>query len=74
MREVMTADDGQHHGSAEVLQHQGDSRHRTDLSSPTPAMADTVNGTTIMPMPIPPMVIGRTRFGKYGMPASRVEP
>ena len=43
-------------------------------SKPTPAMAETVSGTTIMPMPIPPMVIGSTRFGKYGMPRFSVEP
>ena len=43
-------------------------------SMPTPAMADTVNGTTIMPMPRPPTVIGMTRFGKYGMPPLSVEP
>ena len=39
-----------------------------------PAMAETVSGTTIMPMPMPPTVIGMTRFGKYGMPPLRVEP
>ncbi len=43
-------------------------------SKPTPAIAESVSGTTIVPMPIPPTVIGTTRSGKYGMPACRVEP
>jgi hypothetical protein len=43
-------------------------------SNPTPAIAETVNGTTIMPIPKPPTVMGSTRFGKYGMPALSVEP
>lgn len=43
-------------------------------SKPTPAIADTVSGTTIMPMPKPPTVIGSTRLGKYGMPPLSVEP
>lgn len=43
-------------------------------SKPTPAMAETVSGTTIMPIPKPPIVMGSTRFGKYGIPALSVEP
>ena len=37
-------------------------------STPTLAITDSPSGTLIMPIPIPPMTMGSTRFGKYGMP------
>ena len=43
-------------------------------SKPTPAIADSATGTTIMPIPIPAMTTGTIRFGKYGIAPLKVDP